>query len=135
VDTQTRNRGRNWKVLCWNIGGINSKIKWNAIRNRIQESSCDIICLQETKREDFDSAYIRNFCPVVFDSFNFVPLVGTSGGIPTIWKSNKFSNGVSEQICTKYRTNIIDIRLFLDSYQHIYTMKQTRESRFSAVAK
>jgi exonuclease III len=71
MDTQIRLRGRNW-----NIRGINSKIKWNAIRNRIQESSCDIICLQETKREDFDSAYIRNFCPAIYDSFNFVPSVG-----------------------------------------------------------
>jgi hypothetical protein len=47
--------------------------------------------LTRTKREDFDSSYIRNFCPAAFDSYNFVPSVGTSGGILIIWKSSKFN--------------------------------------------
>jgi hypothetical protein len=35
--------------------------KWDLIRNKIQETSCDILCLQETKRETFDLQYIRKF--------------------------------------------------------------------------
>jgi exonuclease III len=52
---------RNWSVLCWNVRGINSQEKWDAIRSKILESSCDIVCLQETKKESFDSQLSRNF--------------------------------------------------------------------------
>jgi hypothetical protein len=40
-----------WKVLNWNIRGLNDKDKWTIIYDKIQESGCHIICFQETKRE------------------------------------------------------------------------------------
>lgn len=70
---------RTWKVLSWNVRGVNSESKWNAIRDRIVESACDVICLQETKRSQFDLSYIRQFCPPSFDAFSFLPSVGASG--------------------------------------------------------
>lgn len=54
--------------------------KWDAIRNKIEESACSIVCLQETKRETFDMVSIRKFAPRRLDSFDFVPSVGASGG-------------------------------------------------------
>jgi hypothetical protein len=63
MDYQIRNKGRSWKVTSWNIRGINSSSKWNAIRSKINETSCDILCIQETKREFFDEAYIIFFVP------------------------------------------------------------------------
>jgi hypothetical protein len=51
---------RSWKILNWNLRGINSEKKWVALSSKIDESNCDIICLQETKRESFDMEYIRN---------------------------------------------------------------------------
>lgn len=74
------------KVLCWNIRGINSEDKWKAIKSKVNECNCDIICLQETKREAFDQQFIRNFCPAQFDNFEFLPSVGASGGVITVWK-------------------------------------------------
>jgi len=71
---------RTWNVLCWNVRGINSNKKWNAIRDRISESNSDVICLQETKKEHFDAMFLRNFCPPTFDKFEFLPSVGASGG-------------------------------------------------------
>lgn len=82
---------RPWKILCWNVRGLNSDKKWNAIRDRIIESRCDIACLQETKREIFYNNFIRNFCPTGFDSFAFKASAGASGGILTVWKSAMFS--------------------------------------------
>jgi hypothetical protein len=32
--------------------------KWPSIRNKIEESNANIVCLQETKRMDFDASYI-----------------------------------------------------------------------------
>jgi len=45
---------RTWSVLSWNIRGINSKKKWDAVRDRVVDSNCDVVCLQETKKQSFD---------------------------------------------------------------------------------
>jgi hypothetical protein len=58
-----------WNILDWNIRGINSQNRWDDIRQRINESNCNIICLQETKREYFDHSYLRNFGPNFFFTF------------------------------------------------------------------
>lgn len=79
---------REWKVLCWNVRGLNSDRKWNSIRNKISDSACDVICFQETKKESFDLNFIKNFCPPVYDAFLYLASVGASGGIITIWKSS-----------------------------------------------
>lgn len=82
---------RNWIILCWNISGINAEEKWDAIGSKIRESKCDIICLQETKREFFDAQFIRKFCPPSFNAFDFLPSVGAYGGCIILWNSSKFS--------------------------------------------
>jgi exonuclease III len=63
------NNTKNWKIMNWNIRGVNSDKKWDALSNKIEESGCDIVCLQETKREHFDLKYIKNFCPKKFNKF------------------------------------------------------------------
>jgi exonuclease III len=73
-----------WHVLCWNIRGINATAKWDAVREKIKESSCSVLCLQETKRKHFDTAYIRKFAPRRFDKFDYIPSEGASGGILVI---------------------------------------------------
>lgn len=70
-----------WKVLCWNIRGINSDQKQLALRNAINKSGCSVICLQETKRTTFDKSFVKLFCPRKFDNFVFMPSIGTSGGL------------------------------------------------------
>src|SRR3954462_6336832 len=71
---------RIWKILNWNLRGINSEKKWVALSQKILESECEIICLQETKREDFDDEYIRKFCPKKLNKFDFLPSAGASRG-------------------------------------------------------
>jgi exonuclease III len=83
----------NWNIMDWNIRGINSQDRWNDIRQRFDETNCNIICLQETKRENFDQAYLRNFCPKNLNQFAYTPSVGNSGGIITVWNGNLF-NGI-----------------------------------------
>ena len=48
-----------WKIMNWTLRGINSEKKWLALASKIEESGCDIICLQETKREHFDRSEER----------------------------------------------------------------------------
>jgi exonuclease III len=45
---------RKWRVLCWNVRGINSEGRQREVQAKIDESECDIVCLQETKCEVFD---------------------------------------------------------------------------------
>ena len=35
---------RDWNILCWNIRGLNDSDKWDP-RNKIEESSANILCL------------------------------------------------------------------------------------------
>jgi hypothetical protein len=57
------NNTKNWKIMNWNIRGVNLDKKWDALSNKIKESGYDIVCLQETKREHFDLKYIKKICP------------------------------------------------------------------------
>ena len=82
------------KILFWNVRGINSQEKWDAIRDKISESACQVVCLQETKRESFDNFYIKKFCPRNLDQFAYSPSIGASRGIITIWNSSLFDGSV-----------------------------------------
>jgi hypothetical protein len=53
--------------------------------------------LQETKKQDCDSAFIRNFAPRHFDKFDFIPSIGTSGGILLVWNSSAFAGAVLDK--------------------------------------
>ena len=85
---------RSWQFLCWNIRGLNDSNKWDAVRNKVEESACAVFCLQETKRQDCDSAFVRNLAPRCFDIFDFIPSIGASGGILLVWNSSVFSGTI-----------------------------------------
>ena len=82
---------RSWKVLCWNVRGLNSQSRQRAVRNKVEESQCQIVCLQETKMEFFDLNTLRTCCPKRFDQFVFSPSVGASGGLLIVWDSRFFT--------------------------------------------
>jgi exonuclease III len=84
------NTTRKWRVLCWNVRGLNSDNRQRAVRAKIEESECAIACLQETKCEFFDHRFIRKFSPKRFDSFAYSPSMGASGGILIMWNSAIF---------------------------------------------
>lgn len=79
-----------WKVLNWNIRGINSPDKWLHIQNKIDESGCSMVCFQEINKEIIDISFIRKFCLARFDCFAYLP----SGGLLTVWASSQFSGEV-----------------------------------------
>lgn len=54
-------------------------------------AQCDIICFQETKKDSFEPSFLRKICPPPFDSYDFLPSVGASGGILIAWKGSLFS--------------------------------------------
>lgn len=98
---------KNWNVLSWNIRGINSEDKLLALRNCIETSGCDVICLQETKRTTFDRAFIKTFCPKRFDQYAYIPSRGVSGGLITIWNSSIFTGTV---VLSEFFAHIINFK-------------------------
>uniref|UniRef100_A0A0A9DE02 Endonuclease/exonuclease/phosphatase domain-containing protein n=1 Tax=Arundo donax TaxID=35708 RepID=A0A0A9DE02_ARUDO len=87
---------RQWKILNWNVRGLNSDHKWGRIYDKIEESNCAVICFQETKRELIDSKFMKNFCPKRFNKFEYLPSQGASGGLLVAWNDSVF---VGELIC------------------------------------
>ena len=90
------NTTRKWRVLCWNVRGLNSEKRQIAVRSKIEESQCSVICLQETKCDFIDHRFLRKFCPKRFDNFAYAPSVGASGGILILWSSAVFVGTVVE---------------------------------------
>lgn len=78
----------------WNIRGINARAMWDNVRDKITESFATIVCLQETKKDFFNSAYISKFCPRALNKFSFSPSFGASGGLLTVWNGNLFNGDV-----------------------------------------
>ena len=89
---------RKWRVLCWNVCGLNSEDRQNEVRAKINESECAVICLQENKCVTFDWKFIRKFCPKRYDCFAFSPSVGASGGLLVLWNSSVFYDSWSRPI-------------------------------------
>jgi hypothetical protein len=75
------NQNRNWKILSWNVRGMNDNKKWPSIRNVIEESSCVAFC------------FLKNVCPQWFNHFAFFPSDGASGGLLTVWNGSQFLGG------------------------------------------
>jgi hypothetical protein len=55
------------------------------------------VYIQETKREHFDTSFIRNLAPRRFDSYDFIPSIGASGGLLILWCNSSFQATVVEK--------------------------------------
>ncbi|KAJ1296036.1 hypothetical protein BS78_01G268200 [Paspalum vaginatum] len=86
-----------WIILNWNIKVLNAKDKWDKIREKIDESNCSIICIQETKRPMIDSIFVTNFAPKRFDKFDYSPSDGALGGILLLWNSALFDGTIIQK--------------------------------------
>jgi len=67
---------RSWSVLSWNVRGINSDKKWDAIRDRVMNCNCDIVCLQETKNKLLILCLLKRFVLLLtLNSFHLLELL------------------------------------------------------------
>lgn len=69
-----------FKILCWNVCGLNEKDKRIAIRKTILLENPNIVCLQETKLSQIDDNLIKQICGLRFKKYVIVDAVGTRGG-------------------------------------------------------
>ena len=74
------------RILCWNVRGLNSRVRQDAIRNLISNSRVDIVCLQETKMSVMSVGVILSSMGSDFTNWIDLPAAGASGGIVVAWR-------------------------------------------------
>ena len=97
------------QILIWNVRGLNSVARRDAVRVLVDSAKIDIICLQETKMVAITRQTILSMLGSDFDN-NFIclPSVGASGGILIAWRrrlgaaqaSRVDTHSVSVQFCS-----------------------------------
>jgi exonuclease III len=94
-----------YKMVSWNVRGLNSIAKQEDVRQCMLSCKPDIICLQETKLACISSTNVRNILGLGFDdNFVFLPASITRGGILIVAHDSIFH--LSQPVLT---TNTISV--------------------------
>ena len=117
------NSNRSWNILNWNVRGLNSSVKWLATRQKVEESAIGIVCIQETKRENFDLAYIHNFCPWRFNKFEYLPSSLWRNSNCLEWNFVYRRNDFLKQILFIFAVHLQHLFQNLDSHQHLWALQ------------
>ncbi|KAL8516062.1 hypothetical protein ACS0TY_014658 [Phlomoides rotata] len=79
------------KILTYNIRGLGSKAKLREVRELIREHKIDFCCIQESKKEVIDEFLCRAVWGEGNFSWAFREADGRSGGLLSVWNSDKFA--------------------------------------------
>jgi len=74
------------KILIWNVRGLNSTARQDAVRSRVVSSCADIACVQETKITTMSQRVILSTLRSDFIGQLSLPSTGASGGILVAWR-------------------------------------------------
>ena len=67
------------KIFCWNVRGLNSPARREALLHLVQVSNPTILCIQETKLSVIDSSLASEFLGHRLNNFQYLPSDGTKG--------------------------------------------------------
>lgn len=75
-------------TLSWNVRGLNCPARKATVNATIAASSCQLVCLQETKLDSVDKFVAAFLGGNRLQSFAQRPALGTRGGILLLWDDN-----------------------------------------------
>jgi exonuclease III len=75
-------------IVCWNVRGLNDPDRRSTVLETISNTSCHIVCLQETKLALVDSFIAASIGGQRFQGFAQRPAIGTRGGILILWNKD-----------------------------------------------
>lgn len=75
-------------ILIWNVRGLNSTTRQDAVRVLVDMAKVDMVCLQETKMETVSRRLVLSMLGSSFTHYTYLPSVGASGGVLICWKDN-----------------------------------------------
>ena len=87
------------KLLSWNVRGANNLDKRKIISNFVRSQRMDLVCIQETKIQDFSNACTCSFRAGRFHDWKALEAEGAAGGILLFWDKRKM-NLVEAEICS-----------------------------------
>jgi exonuclease III len=74
-------------IAIWNVRGLNSPLRRQAVSQAISPSRAAVVCLQETKMAIISDRVVRECLGPAFDGFFYLPADGTRGWILLTWQS------------------------------------------------
>jgi exonuclease III len=109
-------------IMGWNVRGLNDQDRKDMVHATIADSSCHIVCLQETKLHtisSFDAAYIGGYR---LKSFAARPAIGTRGGILLLWDDRVVE-----------LSNVVPSEFFLSANVHVVNSSGEGDFKITAV--
>ncbi len=73
------------KIISWNVRGLNNPKKRESVKYWLRNWKCDVVCLQETKLAEVDLQLVRSLWGNSFVGWEFLPAVGSVGGVILLW--------------------------------------------------
>ena len=77
-------------IVSYNVRGLGRKVKWAAVRRLVRKHKVDILCIQETKKEQIDKPMCQALWGDMDVVWEFQPAVNTAGGLLCIWNEQTF---------------------------------------------
>lgn len=77
-------------ILSYNVRGLGRGVKWSAIRRLVRKHKVDLLCLQETKREQVDKKTCQSLWGDDDVCWEALPAENTAGGLLCVWNDKRF---------------------------------------------
>ena len=79
------------KIVSWNTRGLSDVSKRLALKRFVKKHNPNLVLIQESKRDEFDAAFIKSLWRSKEIGWQFVESYGKSGGILIKWDESKIS--------------------------------------------
>ena len=80
-----------FKILSWNVRGVNAPDKRKVIKNILRSYRADIVCLQETKVQEMTIDLVRSLGVGHRMNWKALNAEGSAGGILLLWDNSRIS--------------------------------------------
>jgi exonuclease III len=68
------------------VRGLNSSVRQDSVKELVDSSQVDVVCVQETKMQSISTRSILSMLGAEFSNYVYLPSMGASGGILITWK-------------------------------------------------
>ena len=79
-----------FRLLSWNVRGINDRDKKVLLKSFLRDWRCDLMCLQETKMEAISLSDVRALLGNHSVDFAALNAVGLSGSVLVMWDKSAY---------------------------------------------
>ena len=80
-----------FKILSWNVRGVNDPDKRKVIKNFLRSHRADLVCLQETKVQEMTIDLVRRLGVGRCLNWKALNAEGSVGGILLLWDNSRIS--------------------------------------------